>query len=310
MATQAKGVAHLLTDWVEYHRRIGVDMVYILDNNDESDLWRLMRPRADVEVVYWPWQKSQVQAFSYLLVVLRTRCKWVLMTDVDEYVMLGLGDQLQLAAQEPFRLRVRAQYLKQFKSVFLPFVIMGPSGNIRRPNKPLPEAYTYLNVLQNANGKVLVRTDHDWVFSVIHLTIGRSFTKVYRNSSWDKYPVDKDDAMSLVHFQKRSLEETIAKKLGGSASTTDRKGLRQKDTMLNMERPPSYFVRKRTEFRFTHFRKLWLAVMRVGEDDEQTLVREKKDSSCERRYNVKIGVMVGDEICRPLEEPVNDDTKL
>lgn len=76
--------SHLLRVWVDYHRRGGVDKVNIIDNNSPTDFEQLFAGREEIEVLYWPFRKSQVQLFSFLMHMCASRCKWMLLLDADE----------------------------------------------------------------------------------------------------------------------------------------------------------------------------------------------------------------------------------
>ena len=83
--TMIKNASRFLPDWVRYHRRIGIDRFYVFDNNS-SDLDQLAGQLEDVELISWPWKRSQHAAFTYGGLVAKSRCKWIVYFDVDEYI--------------------------------------------------------------------------------------------------------------------------------------------------------------------------------------------------------------------------------
>lgn len=46
---------------------------------------------------YWPFQRRQVQRSSLLMVAAWSRCKWQLIYDANEYVMIELGAEKEHA---------------------------------------------------------------------------------------------------------------------------------------------------------------------------------------------------------------------
>jgi hypothetical protein len=83
--TMIKNASRFVPDWVRYHRRIGIDHFYVLDNNS-PDLDQLAGQLEDVEIISWPWKRSQHAAFTYAGMVAKSRCKWIIHFDVDEYI--------------------------------------------------------------------------------------------------------------------------------------------------------------------------------------------------------------------------------
>lgn len=82
-ATQVKNMAKYLPDWAQYHRRIGVDKMYIYDNNSTDGMAALGRALDGVEVIPWPWRRSQRQAYTHARLIGRRRCRWMLFMDLD-----------------------------------------------------------------------------------------------------------------------------------------------------------------------------------------------------------------------------------
>jgi hypothetical protein len=84
-----RNVARFIPDWVRYHRRVGVDRFFVFDNNS-TDLHALP-PLPDVELIPWPWKRSQRQAYSYAAALAEPRCAWLAAIDVDEYIFPRAG---------------------------------------------------------------------------------------------------------------------------------------------------------------------------------------------------------------------------
>jgi hypothetical protein len=87
MVTQMRDMAYMVDEWVDYHRHIGIDHFYIYDNNSTDDLAaRYGRGHDDIEVIPWPWRRSQNQAYSHALAFARSRCHWIFFADVDYFL--------------------------------------------------------------------------------------------------------------------------------------------------------------------------------------------------------------------------------
>ena len=80
--TQVRDAAKFVPEWVSYHRRIGIDHFYIFDNNSTEAY--VQDP--DIEYISFPWRKSQAQALTYGVQMTRSRCLWLAVLDVDEFI--------------------------------------------------------------------------------------------------------------------------------------------------------------------------------------------------------------------------------
>lgn len=99
--TQAIYSAREVLHWLDYHRRLGVDHLYLYSNEPNSTaLAAELAPRADVEVIHWPWRRSQFAAGGHFLTAARPRCDWVVLVDLDEWLLVR-EDLLPPAATPP-----------------------------------------------------------------------------------------------------------------------------------------------------------------------------------------------------------------
>lgn len=295
IGTQMKMYPYLLGDWIGYHRRLGVDMVYVLDNESKEDLGRWAGERGDVEVVYWPWERSQVQAWSWLLQVARERCEWVLLADVDEFVMFGIGKEGEKDRGGVGLMREFVRWLEReaYDEAFLQFVVMSNSGYDRRPKGPLAEKYLHRYKVNGTNGKALLRTDCEWKGSNVHhgRAVNSENMRSFRTRDGNIFPEERGEAGRMVHFQFRSWEEMAMKERIGSSSTHDRHSVTGRD----IGDAPDGYLRVSEEDRYTHFRKIWRAVMDEKWSGEQVLVRKRQEGG--KCRSEVIGEWIGNEIC-------------
>jgi hypothetical protein len=145
MVTQMRDMAYMVDEWVDYHRHIGVDHFYIYDNNSTDHLSTLYGlGNDDVEVIPWPWRRSQNQAYSHALAFTRSRCHWTFFADVD-YFLLPL-------TSPPTVQGIVAHVLGQSKCsassvVELRFEGLHPSHDnlVTCPDAPVIETYVHRN---------------------------------------------------------------------------------------------------------------------------------------------------------------------
>ena len=295
LGTMLKPFTYMLGDWIDYHRRIGVDMVFVLDNHADTDLAEVYANRSDVEVGYWPWERAQDQGIGFLLVAGRARCKWMLLMDCDEYVLVGAGKNFRHAGKPLLK-----EYLKRVQTspqMSFPYLTIGPSGHVYRPRVPVAEAYVYMHERQKRNGKVIAQTDFSWVESEVHKHRAREKSRKTERMQGNLYPEGMDEAPSLVHFQHRSLEERVMKREAGYASVTTRTRGDGRRRVLDVRNPPGFYKRKDEKMKYTYFRDMWRAVTKARGLREQRLVRAVGETEC------VVDVVLGEEL-PPLREGV------
>lgn len=281
--TQMRFVPHLLNDWVDYHRRVGVDMIYIMDNDSPEDLSKLFHKRKDVEVVYWPFQRSQIQAFTYFLQMSRSRCEWLLVLDADEYLMFGIGKNGEIADRRPLKRYVnRVRWKGDYNLLEFRFLIMGSSGIMETPKKPVPEVYLYRATKNDSrHGKTIVRCDEDWQKHGNHWA--KCFTgktKGYRTEKLNMYPVEDEEDPSIVHYRFRSFQEGLLKTRTDAANLVNNNRAGAKGNYSGVPEPPVDFFKKDKSMRYTHFRDIWRKVTEKGSIRKKRLVRVEGGKRC------------------------------
>lgn len=88
--TMVHNVAKFLKEWVMYHASVGVDRFLLYDNDSDDGLRSvvddLSRGGYDVQVLTWPWPKTQEAGFSHGAIYANASCEWMAYVDVDEFV--------------------------------------------------------------------------------------------------------------------------------------------------------------------------------------------------------------------------------
>lgn len=292
LLTMMKQFVNLLDDWVDYHRKLGVDQMYILDNDAVEDLSERYANRSDVEVIYWPFQRSQVQAFSLFMVGLRSRCEWLLIWDADEYIMIGIGDKKQDANAQILKKMLWKRRVEGYDEIRFGYITMSPNGHIFTPKEPVPDAYVTIYAGQAVNVKSAMQTDRDWILSRIHYPKGRFWPRILEMEVNTK-PVSIDDGSAMVHYQFRSLEEAVLKARYGSSSIGDMNlDFSEVSKVQNMSNPLPLYTDVDERMRYTYFRDIWRAVTNTSFVQTRTVVVWVDGQRCASVFNDPRGVFV------------------
>lgn len=267
MVTMIKAYTNLIDDWVEYHRKLGVDMFYIYDNDAEENLEVRYKERSDIEVIYWPWRQSQVQCFNHFSVASVHRCKYAAYFDVDEYIFIGIHS----LSNNQVREGILKEYLRRlsnrgFTQFLFKNIYMSNPGFLQAPKKPLPEAYTYWdNTTIERPPKCILKTNSNFMTHMIHVAKGQNDQKHF-NKTMDLRPKSLNDAAAVVHFRNRSWEEWVLKHDMGFASDMGRY-----DRQYLLDNPDMEYMNTSSLVKYEFFRDVWKRVLRFGSNKTQDL---------------------------------------
>lgn len=279
MMTMTATSPHLIVPWVDYHRTLGVDHVYLFNNFNnglEGDLHSLLSSRPDVEVVAWPWKKSQNIAVSFALLAARRRCDILFKQDTDEFVLLGASPngmhQPELSAGFANGRRPLHSFLQHRrarlngKSLELKRLKVCNSGYVHVPSDPPPLAYTHVRQEDFiGRGKSFCETMSDYRRGDVHscglvgselkyaglgLEVSADEAERLKNDVdadvfWGKYaaPTTVSDVAWIMHFYERSWEEWTEKwSIGGASAKNTKRDKRI--GKFNASLPDSEFIDK------------------------------------------------------------------
>lgn len=275
LMTAMKQYPYLLPGFLSYYRRLGVDQVFIYDNAAETDLKEIVSAFDFVQVVFWPWTRSQMQSFTHFVRAARCRCKFVAFFDADEYIMVG--------SKSPDALKryVHLRMHQGYGQIIAHFVRFFNSGYIRRPKGDLPLLYTRREKDQSIKlGKSIIDVDRLFLFHKIHIVEGRN-TKTYWNTTLDISPTTLLHNAMLMHFTKRSWEENILKKQnGGSSPMTNYR----KPMPAFHDVPDSKYMDLERSIPFTGFVDYWRAIMQLPLPLRQSLLWNEGKLWCRNEY--------------------------
>ena len=96
LAAIAKNEALYITEWIEFHRIVGVTHFYIYDNNSTDNLHEKLLPYIEQGIVtynFWdkPWKEhshsAQLDAYNHCLANYKNDSKYIGFLDIDEFLM-------------------------------------------------------------------------------------------------------------------------------------------------------------------------------------------------------------------------------
>jgi len=135
----AKDEASYLVEWIEFHKLVGIEHIYLYDNGSTDETRDVLAPYVKSGfVTYLPWASfdtsvvPQYQAYAHALCNFGPLWRWMAFIDVDEFIFPLRQDRLQdvLPAYEAL------------PAVALHWHMFGTSGHKTRPPGLVIDNYT------------------------------------------------------------------------------------------------------------------------------------------------------------------------
>ena len=147
--TIARQEERYLKEWIEYHLSLGIDFIYIYDNNDEDgldDFLRTVLNKDDynkIEVIPWhePMEFQQFAALEDCINKHKFDIKWLLTIDVDEFLALEMS---------------LCDFLEEFKyasEIYLSWQSFNANGQLYYEDKPVMERFTETYFCRDGGGQ-------------------------------------------------------------------------------------------------------------------------------------------------------------
>lgn len=86
----AKNEGPYFKEWIEWHRKQGVEKFYVYDNESTDCTKEVLAPyiaQGIVEYTYFPGKKMQLAAYDDCIEKHRTETRWIAVIDLDEFIV-------------------------------------------------------------------------------------------------------------------------------------------------------------------------------------------------------------------------------
>lgn len=116
-----------IREWIEFHRDVGVDRIFVFDNESEDNTRQILQPYiADgfVKYIYFPGKTVQLHAYNLACKLCRRTSHWLALIDADEFLM---------PVQEETLPQVLRSY-EPYAGLGVNWVVYGPSGHEKKPD--------------------------------------------------------------------------------------------------------------------------------------------------------------------------------
>lgn len=220
-----KNEAPGLSEWVEFHKAVGVEHFYLYNNNSEDDFLIALTPRISdgtVTLIDFPKHPGQLAAYDHCLSTFANEARWIAFLDIDEYLHPAKSTNLK---------NVLTNY-ESYPSVCVNLQIYGSSGRALPSGGLIIESFTRKGPLswsRNRQIKSIVdptRTirscdPHSFVLSGSEPAVTEHYKAITTSSS----KAVTIDLIRINHYAIRSFVEFLAKRRRGRAGTNKKRAL-------------------------------------------------------------------------------------
>ena len=221
-------------EWIEWHKKMGVEKFYIYDNESDDDTKKILEPYIEsglVEYVLWKGKKQQLLAYDNCMDVHRLEAQWIAIIDLDEFIV-------------PIKDKTIPEFLRRFENfsvVEINWLIYGSGGAQKKEDGSVMERFKYHSNYDNVSNRLVKSiVNPRRVFSLI----GAHEAARISGKSSDSHgiPIKKNfryrepqhDIIRINHYAVKSYEEFLSKRARGRV---------RKSKQLNSEFFDKYFER-------------------------------------------------------------------
>lgn len=218
----AKNEGPYFEEWIEWHRKQGVEKFYIYDNESTDGTREILEPYIKsglVDYCYWPGERQQLAAYDNCFDTHRMETRWLAVIDLDEFIV---------PVKDP-SIPAFLHRMEAFSSVEINWLIYGSGGARKREPGGVMERFrkhSRPEHWRNRHVKSIVDPRRVCTMTGCHEAAriagkaadshGMPLKKGFR----DRAP--QQDVIRINHYAVRSYEEFLEKQMRGRASGTQR----------------------------------------------------------------------------------------
>lgn len=231
-----KDEAPYLKEWIEYNKVIGVDHIYMYNNNSTDDYNTIITQYVEegyVTFVDWPKLHDQMGAYEHCYENHKTETDWLSFFDIDEFLC-------------PLKETNVKDFLKRYEgypALMIYWLIFGTNGKIKADlNKLVTERFTCSWNHLDGTGKMILSTSNK--YTPTHIYHHHIYCK-YRLPGFDLkipmitehkkfvffpqiYKAPKKNTIQLNHYWSKSYDEFMSKIAKGDVARAENEEIRKK----------------------------------------------------------------------------------
>ena len=231
-----KDEAKFLQEWVEYHRMLGVDHIYLYNNNSTDNYLDVLRRYMEedfVSLVDWEENFAQCEAYKHCCDNVRKENFWLAFIDIDEFIVPHKATDIKCFLRS----------YEDFPVVTLYWKMFGTGGLVcRDESKLLIEQFTVSWPKLDGTGKCILNMNECFEFHSVgvhrttaHVKLGNFSIKVPPITEWRRfiifpqiYESPKKNTIQLNHYWSKAFDDYVYKISKGDVARAENLIIRSK----------------------------------------------------------------------------------
>lgn len=149
-----KDEANYLGEWVDYYKKIGLDHLYLYNNNSSDNYIGILNPfieKGYVTLIDWPYEQGQMSAYKDCILKYKNETNWLGFIDLDEFVTpIKFGN-----------INETLRNYERYASLWIPELLYGSSGIKKRDvQQSVLRTFTYCWEKHTDTGKCFLNTEY------------------------------------------------------------------------------------------------------------------------------------------------------
>jgi hypothetical protein len=216
----AKNEGQYFEEWIEWHKKMGVEKFYIYDNESSDNTKEILAPYIEsglVDYTFFPGKKQQLPAYDDCLEKHRLDVRWIAFIDLDEFIVPIKDKSIPESLQR----------FEDFSAVEINWLCYGSGGAKEKQPGTVMERFKHHSQPEHIlNKHVKSIVDPRRVFNMIGSheaarmsgfavdSHGERITKSFQNRK-----PKQQDVIRINHYAVKSYEEFLEKRARGRART-------------------------------------------------------------------------------------------
>ncbi len=221
IACIAKNEGRYLKEFIEFHLAVGVDRIYLFDNDSDDNTREVLDEyikSGKVVYFYFPGDKMQFVAYRYAIRYCKRCTRWLALIDADEFLFSPDED-----------LKAVLKDYEDSPAVGVNWVCFGPSGHEKRPDGLVIENYLetfedkdnlfnrHIKSIVNPKLVQAVNSPHFCIYKNNRFAVDENHNEITGNAKntpyWSPAFTSNNNVsrLRINHYMTKSIEDLIAK---------------------------------------------------------------------------------------------------
>jgi hypothetical protein len=144
-----KNHASYLEEWIEFHKLVGMERLYLYDNGSDDNHADVLAPYVEegsVVAHHFPGVKQRYAALDHCVATYKDEARWIAFIDVDEFLFSPSGSPVSDVLRD----------YEEFSAVGVNSAVFGTAGHKARPSGTVIESYQMRGPLRHRAIKSIV----------------------------------------------------------------------------------------------------------------------------------------------------------